>query len=121
MFANIKNGQMIKKSFIMQPRKNLCAAFLNIMWNEGFILGYRATKNTPGAFQIYLKYNNGKPAISKLNLVTKPGQRKYCSLNQLWKIKPKKGLLIISTNKGLLSLEECKKSKVGGEPFIIIL
>tara|TARA_B100001142_G_C14284143_1_gene636152 strand:- start:464 stop:850 length:387 start_codon:yes stop_codon:yes gene_type:complete len=120
MFANIKNGQMAKKPFILQPQKKICAAFLNILWNEGFILGYKISETDSNMFKIFLKYQNGRPAINSLKSITKPSQRVYYSNKQLWKIKSNKGVVIISTNKGLMVLDECKRLRLGGEPYIII-
>lgn len=120
MFAIIKNGQAINKSFIFYPKKKFCASFLNILWDEGFILGYKISKTNPEIFKIFLKYKNGNPVIKSLKVITKPGCRIYYSIEQLWKIDSSKGILILSTNKGLLSINECKKLKIGGEPFLII-
>ena len=120
MFANINNGQIVKKSFILQPKTKFCAAFLNVLWDEGFILGYRISKTNTNMFKIFLKYKNGKPVINSLKFITKPGYRVYYSAKQLWKINPNKGTIILSTNKGLMSINECKKLNIGGEPFIII-
>ena len=120
MFASIKNAQIVKKSFILCPSQNFCTAFLNILWDEGFIIGYKTLPTKPGTLQIFLKYKNGRPVINSFNLITKPGNRVYYSVKQLWKINCGSGLLIVSTNKGLLTLHECKKLNVGGEPFIII-
>jgi ribosomal protein S8 len=41
MFANIKNGQLTKRNFIIQPRKKICESFLKFCGDEGFILGYK--------------------------------------------------------------------------------
>ena len=41
MFATIKNGLTVKKSFVLQPKKKICESILNILWDEGFILGYK--------------------------------------------------------------------------------
>lgn len=120
MFANIKNAQMAKNSIVLQQRKKVCAAFLNILWNEGFILGYKVSGTDSTMFKIFLKYKNGKPVINSLKPITKPSQRVYYSNKQLWKIKSSKGVMILSTNKGLKVLDECKKLKLGGEPYIII-
>jgi small subunit ribosomal protein S8 len=120
MFANIKNAQMAKNSIVLQQRKKVCAAFLNILWNEGFILGYKVSETDSNMFKIFLKYKNGKPVINSLKPITKPSQRVYYSNKQLWKIKSSKGVVIFSTNKGLKVLDECKKLKLGGEPYIII-
>jgi small subunit ribosomal protein S8 len=120
MISNIKNGQVVKKAFIILPPKKLCVSFLNILWNEGFILGYKIEKRQANKIKIFLKYKNGVPVINSLISISKPSLRKYYSLNQLWKIKSNNSLLIISTNKGLHSLEECKKLGFGGELFLLI-
>ena len=42
------------------------------------------------------------------------------SLKEIWKIDANIGLLLLSTNKGVLSLNQSKKLKVGGEAFVIL-
>lgn len=120
MFANIKNGQLTKKSFIYQTRKKICEAFLKILWNEGFILGYTIDSNDSKKIKIFLKYLDGKPAINSIKSISKPSKRTYWSTKQIWKLDSNKNFIIFSTNKGLKSIVECKKLKIGGEPFIVI-
>jgi len=121
MFTNIRNGQLTKRSFIYQKRKKLCESFLRILWNEDFIVGYTISKKKEGSIKIFLKYvNDGKPAINNIKLITKPGRRVFYSIKQIWKTDSNKNFLIFSTNKGLQTIEGCKKLKIGGEPFIVI-
>ena len=120
MFANIQNGQLTKKSFILQKRKKICEAVLNVLWDEGFILGYKTDSLDPTKLKIFLKYTKNKPAIQTIKSVSKPGSKKYYSLKQLWKIDSSKTFLVISTNLGVKSLTDCKKLQIGGEPFLII-
>jgi small subunit ribosomal protein S8 len=121
MFANIRNGHLAKRSFIYQRKKNLCEAFLKILWSEGFIIKYRTSKKNKKFLKIFLKYSStGKPAINNIKLLTKPGRRIFYSIKQIWKIDSTKNFIIFSTNKGLQTIENCKKLKIGGEPFIII-
>jgi small subunit ribosomal protein S8 len=120
MFANIQNGQLVKRTFIVQDKKKICEAFLNILWDEGFISGYKILENDSNKLKIILKYNNGKPVINSLKFMSKPGRKIYYSLKQLWKIDSTKTFLILSTNRGLKSIVDCKKLKIGGKPFVII-
>ena len=119
LITTIRNGQSANKLVITQKRKKTCEAFLNILWDEGFILGYK-TSPSKLSIHIYLKYNNKFPVITSLKSISKPSLRIYYSLKQLWKINSNQGLLVLSTNKGLLSLNSCKKLKIGGEPIVII-
>ncbi len=119
MFTAIRNGQIAKKNVIYQRNVKNCENFLKVLWNEGFIIGYEYSKDNK-QIKIVLKYLNNKPAINSIKLITKPSKRVYYSLKQLWKINPSSGLIILSTTKGILSLENCKKLGVGGEAFIIV-
>nr|YP_010133756.1 ribosomal protein S8 [Nitzschia supralitorea]QWM93246.1 ribosomal protein S8 [Nitzschia supralitorea] len=121
MFASIKNGQLAKKSVIITSRKNISESFLKILWNEGFISGYRILSQNDKKIEIFLKYTRtGKPAINSLKCLSKPGQRLYYSAKQIWKLDSSKTFLIISTNQGLKTINQCKKDKVGGEPLVVI-
>ena len=121
MFANIKNGQLAKRSYILQKKKKLCESFLNILWTEGFIIGYKIEGKRQENLKIFLKYiDNGKPSINNIKIISKPGRRIFYSLKQIWKIDSSKTLIIFSTNQGLKTLSECKKLQLGGEPIITI-
>jgi len=121
MFASIKNGQLAKKSVIITSRKNISESFLKILWNEGFISGYRILSQNDKKIEIFLKYTRtGKPAINSLKCLSKPGQRLYYSAKQIWKLDSSKTFIIISTNQGLKTINQCKKDKVGGEPLVVI-
>jgi len=120
MFTKLKNGQLVKKPFVLKKKKKICAHFLDILWDEGFILGYKTSKKNPNLFEIYLKYVYNEPCIQSIKFVSKPGKRIYMSTKQLWKLNSSMGLILMSTNKGVLTIEQCKKLNVGGEPFAII-
>ena len=120
MFDNIKKGQLARRNFIINKRKKICELFLQILWNEGFILGYKTDANDYNKIIIFLKYNNKKPVINSIKLISKPSRRLYYSIKQIWKIDSSKSFIIFSTNKGLKSISECKKLRIGGEPYLII-
>lgn len=121
MLTNIKNGQSSKKSMVYQQKKRVCESMLKILWDEGFITAYKISKIDKTKLQIFLKYNNnGDPAISSLKFLSKPSKRLYYSAKQIWKLNSSKTFIILSTNKGLMTIEQCKKLNIGGEPLLII-
>lgn len=117
MLSNIRNGQLAHKQTIEQTKTKKIEELLNILWDEGFILGYKKTKNK---LIIFLGYKDNNPLINAIKTISKPNLRIYYSVKQLWKLNINNGLLIFSTNKGLLSINTCKKLKIGGEPVLII-
>ena len=120
MLANIKNAQKVKRYFFFQKRKKICERVLDVLWNEGYILGYQIVTNDSPKIKIFLKYTKGKPTIKLLKSFSKPGRRLYYSLPQLWKINSNASFLVLSTTKGIKTLDECKRYKIGGEPLFII-
>ena len=122
MFILIKNGQMAKKDVVVSSRKNICESSLKLLWNEGFISGYRVSSKNKAKIEIFLKYTkNGIPVISSLKFLSTPGKRMYYSAKQIWKLDSSKTFIIFSTSIGLKSINECKKNKIGGEPIVTIL
>lgn len=120
LITNIQNGYLAKKVFVLENKKKNCEVVLDKLWNEGFILGYKLVNQNPTKLKIFLKYNKNKPTLRIIKSISKPGSRIYYSIKQLWKIDSSKTFLILSTNKGLKTLFECKKLKIGGEPLIFI-
>jgi small subunit ribosomal protein S8 len=112
MFSIIQNGQIIKKSFVIQKKTKNCEAFLNILWDEGYILGYKKSQKK---LKIFLKYENGIPVIKLFKISSKPSKKKYYSVKQIWKINSTKMFFIFSTPKGLKSLFDCRKQNLGGQ------
>ena len=120
MLTSIVNAQKSGKSIIQVPNQKLLISFLNVLWDEGYILGYKRSALNKTKYSVFLKYKNNQPAIKKVEFISKPSNRKYFSLMQLWKIDLSIGTAILSTSKGILSLNSCKKYGVGGELFVVI-
>lgn len=116
----IKNNQKINKSIIYILYQKNHVIFLNFLWDNNLISGYKSIKKQKKIIKIFLKYINFLPAIINYKILSKPKKRFYLNIKQLWKIKTNKGIFIISTSKGLQSLIDCKKNHVGGEPLIYI-
>ena len=120
MFANLKNGQLSKKPFIFQKKTTICSRILNILWDEGFILGYKIYSDNLDFFIVFLKYIKTKPCITYIRGISKPSNRIYLSIKGIWKIQSEPGLYILSTDKGVLSLKNCKRLNVGGELLVFL-
>jgi small subunit ribosomal protein S8 len=120
MIASIKNGQISRKTEISHVKKKNCEQLLRILWDEGFILGYKTDPFNLNKLKIFLKYTNGQPLINSVNFISKPGRKIYYSSKQIWKLDSSKNFVVFSTNKGLKTINCCKKLNLGGEPLIVI-
>lgn len=117
-FSKMKNAQLSKKTIAINKRNKFCEKFLMLLWRKKFILGYKVVKFNK--IKIFLKYKKNKPVINKLFFLSKPGNKIYYSIKQIWKLKANDSVFLFSTSKGLKSLFECKKQNIGGELVLII-
>lgn len=114
MLIRIKNAYNASHQAVLVPFSKLKIEVLKILKKEGYISNYQKKEYDQRPFvKVRLRYINGQPAISDLRKVSKPGRRIYVG-----KVSPLKrfgGITIISTSKGLKTLEEAKVDKIGGE------
>lgn len=116
LLIKIKQAQLNRAIFILYKKTNICKLILNILWENGLILGYCLHGFE---YKIFLKYLNNRPSINFIKKLLNH-QSKNLSINQLWQLKLKNVTLICSTNKGIKSLVECKKLNIGGEALFLI-
>jgi len=117
---NLNNSQIARRNFIFEPKTKLIVSFLNILWNEGFIFGYKLYGVNSNLLKIFLKYKKNKPVINSIKLFYNSGSVGNYKLSQLWKLDAKKNLIILNTSKGLMTIQDCKKNQMGGQPLFII-
>lgn len=116
MLNHIRNAKAVQKTEVLVPFSNIKQEIANILSKEGFVGEVKkAVKGKQKALKIALKYDNGVPAISGLERVSKPGQRIYSGSAELKKVHGGYGISIVSTSKGLMTNKEAKKLKLGGE------
>ena len=115
--ARIKNGQLRKKESVLMPASRFRGNVLDVLHREGYIRGFKKVEieNNKNEFQIELKYIDGEPVIKNISRVSTPGRRVYSKIKDLQRNFDGLGISILSTSKGVLSDNEARNEKVGGE------
>jgi len=111
--ANI-NVALKKKSLIIFEKYNSqLIRLLNILWKKKLIIGYTLV-NT--GIKIVLKYNKSEPLIKSLQIVSKPGTKKYK------KLKEKNHLYILSnSHQGICIVDTLNKDTLYGKMLFRII
>ncbi len=123
MFTRIRNASAVKKTEVVLPMSKLKYEVAKILEKEALIKkaeivpGGLAGKHTNfDELKIYLKYHkNGKPQISSIKKISRPGLKIYVSKDEIPTVLNNFGIAIISTSKGLMTNKEAKKQRIGGE------
>jgi small subunit ribosomal protein S8 len=117
---DLKNTQLSRRNFLYYSKTKLLVNFLNILWNEGYILGYKVSSMNSNLLKIFFKYKNENSSITLLKSISRPSRPMFYSLSQLYKLDTKKNLMILSTSKGLMTINECKQAQIGGKLLLLI-
>ena len=122
MLTRIRNGQTTNKKVVDAPASRFRKNVLEVLKREGFIRNFEEKEMRPGInfFKIELKYYNGKPVITEIKRVSKPGRRVYSSIKNLQKTYNGLGVSILSTPRGVMSDNEAREANVGGEVLCTI-
>lgn len=112
-FVRIRNSLVNFEQQVEVRSSKLITNILQIMQEEGYIVGYKVHdfKKTT----VLLKYKKNKSSISGLKQVSKPGLRIYSKAAKLPKILNGLGVVIVSTNMGLMTDKKARKNNLGGE------
>jgi len=118
MIANIKGGYQNKIDIIRIQKSNFCIDILDLLYKEGYILGYKMDPLNKNKIIVFLKYIVNTPAISHIEFISTQGRRSYSRISLLWqtkKLNQEKITYVLSTTSGLMTDKEALKRRLGGE------
>lgn len=113
----LKNSSLSKKKSVIVNYNNLIIKCVESLYKEGLILSYSILKGEnqkANKIEIKLRNVNDHVLTSKIQIVSRPTNIKYLQYHQLCRITLKEKTGFFSTNKGILTLDECKKNRLGG-------
>ena len=117
MLTRIRNAVRINKGQVNIKASNICEGVAAVLKKEGYIEDFdRIDDGKQGVLRITLKYDqNGRSIIDKITRTSKPGCRRYSSVDKLPRVLAGMGIAIVSTSKGVMSDRSCRQANVGGE------
>lgn len=121
MLTGIKNAGKVRKDSITIPYSKMKTSILEVLKKEGFIKTFEVLdigknkKNLKIVLEYTGKHPNVFPRINDIDRVSKLSKRVYLGYRDLRKFKFGKGLVVLSTPKGILTGKEARKELCGGE------
>ena len=119
LITRIRNAIQVNKNEIEVPTSKLKVAVVEGLKKDGYIDSYEIEKSHPRDILHVLINKDGEVArINEITKVSKPGRRVYTAANDIPTIKSGRGIVLISTSKGVMSGQEAKKLRLGGEILV---
>jgi small subunit ribosomal protein S8 len=113
----IRNASHAEHEKVDVPSSRLKLRLVEILRDQGFIRSFRVIEdNRQGVLRVYLKYGPGnEKMISGLVRVSKPGRRVYVTHDRIPSILGGMGVTLLSTSRGVVTGDEARRQRIGGE------
>ena len=116
MLTRIRNAILVRKTEVSVPHSNIKEAVARLLKENNFVEGVSVKKDKVGKMMtITINSELANPRITEIVRLSKPGRRHYVNSKEIPVVKRGRGVVILSTSKGLMTGQQAKVSKVGGE------
>ncbi len=119
LLSTIKNAYLINKPSVETPYSRQLEEIALVLKKHGFVEDVKVFKfpnKTYKGLHIDLSYDDKElPVLMDLKRLSKPGRRIYKKAEELLPVRGGYGLLVVSTSRGVMSGQEARKKRLGGE------
>lgn len=118
MLTQIRNAQMRKHPTVVMPASRAKERLLSVLQEEGYIERVERIDNgdKKPELRVYLRYaNDSSAAVREIKRISRPGRRCYLAASDVPVYRSGLGTVVVSTSKGMMTGEQARKLKIGGE------
>ena len=116
MLTRIRNAANVGKHEVQLPHSNIKETVARELVKSGFLKSVNVEKGSPrSVLTIEINAEGENPKFTELVRMSTPGRRLYTSVKDIPKVKSGRGIVILSTSKGVMNSIEATKQRLGGE------
>ena len=121
LLTRIRNAVMVGKNEITVPSSKLKVVVAKELKKAGYVTGVKVEAGKPRDILVVTINEPGENStINEIKRLSKPGRRVYVSALEIPKVKSGRGIVLVSTSKGVFTGVEAKKQKLGGELLLSV-
>ncbi len=116
MLTRIRNACRAGHRRVDMPVSKFKTQIARVLRDNHYIQDYKVLDDgRHGLLRVYLKYHGEAPVIHEVRRVSRPGLRRYVKVREIPLVKNGLGMAILSTPRGLMSDQEARRARLGGE------
>ncbi|HET6747221.1 MAG TPA: 30S ribosomal protein S8 [Candidatus Saccharimonadales bacterium] len=116
LLTRIRNAAMVGKNEIRVPSSKLKKTIAEQLKKHNYLTDVKVEAGKPrDTLVITINKPGENSTISEITRMSKPGRRVYVSANDIPRVKSGRGMVLVSTSKGVLTGQEAVKERLGGE------
>ena len=111
-----RNAKLVGKTEVRVPSSKMKKVIAEQLVKNGYLADVKLEDAKPrGVLVVTINEEGTNSTINEITRVSKPGRRVYVGASEIPKVKSGRGLVLISTSKGVMTGAEAAKAKLGGE------
>lgn len=116
LLTRIRNAIAVGKTDIVVPNSKLKLTVAEQLKKAGYLTAVKVIDAKPRANLVITINDASEPAkITEIKRVSKPGQRVYAKSADIPRVKNGRGIVLVSTSQGVMTGDQAKKARLGGE------
>ncbi len=116
LLTRIRNAIAVGKNEIRVPSSKLKVTIAKELKKARYLYDIKIENGKPrDVLVITINQPGENPNISEITRLSKPGRRVYVGANEIPKVKNGRGIVLVSTSRGVVSGQEATKQRLGGE------
>ena len=116
MLTRIRNAINVRKSEVRLPHSKVKQSVAELLKASNFVDDVKVEGDGIAKELVITINGEGSNArITEIARLSKPGRRYYVRSQEIPTVKRGRGVVIVSTSKGMMTGEQAKAQKVGGE------
>jgi len=116
LLTRIRNAAMVGKNEVRVPTSKLKKVVAEALKANKYLADVKEEAGKPrGTLVITINKPGENSNINEITRLSKPGRRVYVKAEEIPKVKSGRGLVLISTSKGVITGHEAVKQRLGGE------
>jgi small subunit ribosomal protein S8 len=116
MLTRIRNAIAVRKSEVTMPHSKVKQSVAELLKHGGFVKDVKVTEAGIGkTLRIVINAEDENARITEIVRLSKPGRRHYVGSAEIPTVKRGRGIVIVSTSKGMMIGGDAKKQGIGGE------
>jgi small subunit ribosomal protein S8 len=121
LLTRIRNAVMVGKNEITVPSSKIKVVVAKELKKAGYVTAVKVESAKPRDILVVTINNPGENStINEIKRLSKPGRRVYVSADEIPKVKSGRGVVLVSTSKGVVTGVEAKKQRLGGELLLSV-
>ncbi len=116
LLTRIRNADMVGKTEVRLPSSKIKKVIAEQLVKSGYLAEVTVEPGKPRDTLVVTIAKNGENStFTELTRMSKPGRRLYVAASDIPRIKSGRGIVLVSTSKGVMTGREAVKQKLGGE------